>query len=51
MYWFGVLFAAIGAGAILFALTFVSLLIGGVVNAMGVLIAGPVVDRLLTRRR
>ena len=51
MYWFGVLFATIGAGAILFALTFVSLLIGGVVNAMGVLIAGPVVDRLLTRRR
>ena len=51
MYWFGVLFAAIGAGAILFALKFVSLLIGAVVNAMAVLIAGPVMDRLLTRRR
>ncbi len=51
MYWFGVLFAAIGAGAILFALTFVSLLIGMVVNAMGVLISGPLVDRLLTRRQ
>ena len=51
MYWFGVLFATIGAGAILFALTFVSLLIGAVINAMGVLIAGPVVDRLLARRR
>ena len=51
MYWFGVLFAAIGAGAILFALTFVSLISGAVVNAMGVLIAGPVVDRLLARRR
>ena len=50
MYWFGVLFASIGAGAILFALTFVSLLIGVVVNAMAVLIAGPVVDRLLARR-
>ncbi|MGH7628382.1 MAG: hypothetical protein ACREOF_03170 [Gemmatimonadales bacterium] len=51
MHWFGVLFAAIGAGAILFALTFVSLLIGVVVNAMALLIAGPVVDRVLTRRR
>ncbi|HEX2450875.1 MAG TPA: hypothetical protein VHJ69_07030 [Gemmatimonadales bacterium] len=51
MYWFGVLFAAIGAGAILFALTFVSLLIGVLVNAMGLLIAGPLVDRLLGRRR
>jgi hypothetical protein len=51
VYWFGALFAAIGAGAILFALTFVSLLIGAVVNAMAVLIAGPVVDRVLTRRR
>jgi hypothetical protein len=51
MSWFGVLFAAIGAGAILFALTFVSLLIGVLVNAMGLLIAGPLVDRLLARRR
>jgi hypothetical protein len=51
VYWFGVLVASIGAGAILFALTFVSLLIGVVVNAMGVLIAGPLVDRLLARRR
>jgi hypothetical protein len=51
VYWFGVLFASIGAGAILFALTFVSLLIGVLVNAMGVLIAGPVVDRLLARRQ
>jgi len=51
VYWFGVLFASIGAGAILFALTFVSLLIGAVVNAMGVLIAGPVMDRLLARRQ
>jgi hypothetical protein len=51
VYWFGVLFAAIGAGAILFALTFVSLLIGMVINAMGVLISGPVVDRLLARRQ
>ena len=51
VYWFGVLFASIGAGAILFALAFVSLLIGVVVNAMAVLIAGPVVDRMQARRR
>ena len=51
MYWFGVLFASIGAGAILFALTFVSLLIGVVVNAMGVLISAPLVDPLLARRQ
>ena len=51
MYWFGVLFAAIGAGAILFALTFVSLLIGAVVNAMAVLIAGPLFDRLVAARQ
>jgi hypothetical protein len=51
VYWFGVLFAGIGAGAILFALTFVSLLIGALVNAMAVLIAGPVMDRLLARRQ
>jgi hypothetical protein len=51
MYWIGVLFATIGAGLILGALTFVSALIGVVVNAMIVLMAGPLIDRMLTRRR
>ena len=37
MYWIGVLLATIGAGLILGALTFVSTLIGVVVNAMIVL--------------
>lgn len=50
MYWFGVLFATIGAGAILSALTFVSLLIGAVVNAMIVLMCGPIIDQLIARR-
>lgn len=50
MYWFGVAFATIGAGAILFALTFVSLLIGALVNAMIVLMSGPIIDRMLARR-
>jgi hypothetical protein len=50
VYWFGVLFAAVGAGGILGALTFVSLLIGGMVTGMIVLMCGPIIDRLLARR-
>lgn len=46
-----VLFAALGAGMILFALVFVSLLVGGLVNGMVVLISGPVVDKLLEKKR
>ena len=42
-----VIFAGIGAALILFALTYVTLLVGGIVNAMVVLIAGPVVDRFI----
>jgi len=42
-----VIFASIGAALILFALTYVTLLVGGIVNAMVVLIAGPVVDRFI----
>jgi len=45
-----VLLAAIGAGLILSALTFVSLLIGVVVNAMITLFAGPVIDAHLARK-
>jgi len=41
-----VIFAGIGAALILFALTFVTLLVGALVNAMVVLIAGPVMDRI-----
>ena len=50
MYWVGVLLATIGAGLILSALTFVSTLIGVLVNAMIVLMAGPLIDRALARR-
>ena len=50
MYWIGVLLATIGAGLILSALTFVSTLIGVLVNAMIVLMAGPLIDRTLARR-
>jgi hypothetical protein len=50
MHWIGVLFATIGASLILGALTFVSALIGVLVNAMILLMAGPLVDRALARR-
>jgi hypothetical protein len=44
------LFAGLGAGLILAALTFVTLLIGVLVNAMIALFAGPLIDRLLARK-
>ena len=50
LYYVGTLLAIIGATAILFALTFVTLVIGGLVNGMVVLMAGPVIDRMLARR-
>ena len=49
-YWIGVLLATIGATLILSALAFVSTLIGGLANAMIVLVTGPTVERLLGRR-
>jgi hypothetical protein len=49
MYWIGVLLATIGASLILGALTFVSALIGVLVNAMIVLMSGPLIDRALAR--
>ena len=48
---FARVFAGLGAGMILFALTFVTLLIGVLVNSMVVLISGPLVDRLLAKKR
>ena len=49
-YWIGVLLATIGATLILGALAFVSTLIGGLINAMIVIVSGPLIDRLLARR-
>jgi hypothetical protein len=51
MSWLGVLLAAIGAALILGALTFVSALIGGLINAMIVLMCGPLIDRMVARRK
>lgn len=50
LYWLGVLLAGIGATLILSALTFVSALIGVLVNAMIVLMCGPIIDTALSRR-
>lgn len=41
------LLAGVGAALILAALTFVTLLIGALVNAMVVLMAGPLVDKVV----
>jgi hypothetical protein len=50
LYWIGVVLATVGASLILGALTFVSALIGLVVNAMIVLMCGPIIDRLSSKR-
>lgn len=50
LYWLGVLLATIGATLILSALAFVSTLVGVLVNAMIVIVSGPLIDRLLARR-
>jgi hypothetical protein len=50
LYWLGVLLATIGATLILSALAFVSTLIGVLINAMIVLVSGPLIDRLVERR-
>ena len=42
--------AGVGAGLILVALTFVSALIGVLVNALIALFAGPVIDQVLARK-
>lgn len=49
-YWIGVLLATIGASLILGALAFVSALVGVLVNAMIVVVSGPMIDRLLGLR-
>lgn len=48
---FGVVFAALGAGMVLFALVYLNALLFGLVNSMVVLMAGPLVDRFLARKR
>lgn len=49
LYIFGMIMAGIGAGTILFALGFVSAAVGGLVNAMIVLMCGPLIDKYLVK--
>ncbi|CAN5829079.1 hypothetical protein BH24GEM1_BH24GEM1_14160 [soil metagenome] len=49
-YWIGVILATIGASLILGALAFVSALIGVLINAMIVLMCGPIIDGMARRR-
>lgn len=50
-YWFGVVFASIGAGAILFALTYVSIIVGAwLIGPMSALMAGPLLDKFFAKR-
>jgi hypothetical protein len=48
MYYFGMVMAGVGAGVLIGALTFVTLMLGVVIKAMIVLTAGPLVDKILT---
>ncbi len=50
LYWISLFFAIIGTGAILFALAFVTAVIGGLVNGMVALMSGPLIDGLIARR-
>jgi hypothetical protein len=49
-YWIGVLLATVGASLIIGALAFVSALIGVLVNAMIVLMSGPIIDGVASKR-
>jgi hypothetical protein len=51
MSWIVVLLAGIGAALIIGALTFVSAVIGGLITGMIILMCGPLIDRLLARRK
>ncbi|HTS89319.1 MAG TPA: hypothetical protein VMG41_12580 [Gemmatimonadales bacterium] len=50
MEFLGRVFAGIGAGGILAALTFVSLLIGVLIHGMVILMAGPVIDNYYRKK-
>ncbi len=47
MYYFGMVMAGVGAGLLLGALTFVTLMLGVVITSMIGLTAGPLVDRII----
>jgi len=50
MGFFLLVFAIIGAGGVLFALTYVSILVGILVNGMILIMAGPLIDKYFRRK-
>jgi hypothetical protein len=46
----GRIFAAIGAGGVLFALAFVSILVGILVHGMIIIMAGPMIDAFFKKK-
>lgn len=51
MSWLVILFASLGAALILGALTYVSILLGILITGMIILMCGPIIDRVLARRK
>ena len=51
LYYFGAVFASIGAGAVLVALTYVSTIVGTwLIGPMAALMAGPIIDKFLAKK-
>ncbi len=51
LWWFGVIFASIGAGAVLFALTYVTTIVGTwLIGPMAALMAGPWLDKVFAKK-
>lgn len=49
LYYVGMVFAGLGAGVLLGALTYVTLMLGVVISGMVALVGGPVLDKVLTK--
>ena len=48
---FGIVFATLGAGMVLFALVYLNFLLAGLVNGMVMLISGPLIDKVLAKKK
>jgi hypothetical protein len=46
-----IVFASLGAGMVLFALLYLNGLLFGLVNSMVALMAGPVIDKFIAKRK
>ena len=48
---FGIIFASLGAGMVLFALVYLNFLLAGLVQGMVALMSGPLIDRIVDRKK